>query len=218
VRVFVETGAKKIFAGTIDWPGLARSAKTEAEALAALFDYLPRYKRSLGRAAGHLEVPASFASLHVTERLAGDAGTDFGVPSIVADFDREALSDGDLEHQLRLLRATWAAFERAAAKAEGHVLASGPRGGGRSLEKIRDHVIEADGAYVAALGARSPRGASSWPEMQEALVAALHAKVRGELAERGPRGGERWPARYAIRRSAWHALDHAWEIEDRLRP
>lgn len=24
-----------------------------------------------------------------------------------------------------------------------------------------------------------------------------------------------WPARYAARRIAWHALDHAWEIEDR---
>jgi hypothetical protein len=40
--------------------------------------------------------------------------------------------------------------------------------------------------------------------------------VRGELAERGPRGGIRWPARYYVRRAAWHVLDHAWEIEDRL--
>jgi hypothetical protein len=26
-----------------------------------------------------------------------------------------------------------------------------------------------------------------------------------------------WPARYAVRRAAWHELDHAWEIEDRSR-
>jgi len=44
----------------------------------------------------------------------------------------------------------------------------------------------------------------------------LQARARGELPELGPRGGKRWPAPYAIRRSAWHALDHAWEIEDRL--
>jgi len=25
-----------------------------------------------------------------------------------------------------------------------------------------------------------------------------------------------WPARYYVRRAAWHVLDHAWEIEDRL--
>jgi hypothetical protein len=24
-----------------------------------------------------------------------------------------------------------------------------------------------------------------------------------------------WSPRYFVRRSAWHALDHAWEIEDR---
>ena len=27
-----------------------------------------------------------------------------------------------------------------------------------------------------------------------------------------------WGPRYAARRSAWHALDHAWEIEDRSAP
>jgi hypothetical protein len=27
-----------------------------------------------------------------------------------------------------------------------------------------------------------------------------------------------WPVRYAARRTAWHALDHAWEIEDRSGP
>jgi hypothetical protein len=26
----------------------------------------------------------------------------------------------------------------------------------------------------------------------------------------------KWPVPYAIRRIAWHALDHAWEMEDRL--
>ncbi len=26
-----------------------------------------------------------------------------------------------------------------------------------------------------------------------------------------------WPARYFIRRSAWHVLDHAWEMEDKSR-
>jgi hypothetical protein len=31
-----------------------------------------------------------------------------------------------------------------------------------------------------------------------------------------PLGGKRWPSRYAARRIAWHALDHAWEIEDRI--
>ena len=30
-----------------------------------------------------------------------------------------------------------------------------------------------------------------------------------------PLAGRTWTARYAARRIAWHALDHAWEMEDR---
>jgi hypothetical protein len=30
-----------------------------------------------------------------------------------------------------------------------------------------------------------------------------------------PNREEKWPVSYAARRIAWHALDHAWEIEDR---
>jgi hypothetical protein len=39
---------------------------------------------------------------------------------------------------------------------------------------------------------------------------------------RKPSDGEpitkRWTTRYAAQRIAWHALDHAWEIEDRSEP
>jgi len=44
-----------------------------------------------------------------------------------------------------------------------------------------------------------------WNEQRTALAAALRA---------GAPGGT-WPARYVITRSAWHVLDHAWEIEDK---
>ncbi len=54
-----------------------------------------------------------------------------------------------------------------------------------------------------------------------AAIAALRAEVRAVLA--GPSDGtpavaKGWPARCAARRIAWHALDHAWEIEDRSEP
>ena len=216
MKVFLESGDKKVFAGAIDWPGLARSGKTEEAALQALVAYAPRYAANLGSVAARLEVPARVESMEVVARLRGGSGTDFGVPSVVADFDRQALSDAQLVQLIERLRGAWTAFERAAAGADGKTLASGPRGGGRSLQKIREHVIEADRAYIGALGARAPHAREGWAAVQDAFIEALHAKVRGELPERGPRGGERWPARYAIRRSAWHALDHAWEIEDRL--
>ena len=50
----------------------------------------------------------------------------------------------------------------------------------------------------------------------QASIDALRASARGEVPARGPRGGVRWPARYFVRRLAWHILDHAWEIEDRI--
>jgi hypothetical protein len=50
---------------------------------------------------------------------------------------------------------------------------------------------------------------------RQAVLDAIAAAARGELPERGPRGGAIWPPRYFVRRVAWHALDHAWEIEDR---
>jgi hypothetical protein len=215
VKVFVEAGAKKVFAGAIDWPGWARCAKTEEAALRALVDYGPRYAHSMGGTMGMQRWPTDVNALEVVERLKGGSGTDFGVPSAVAGFDRQPLAEPELARLIDLLQASWAAVAEAAQFAEGRPLATGPRGGGRTLDKILTHVAEADRAYISQVGAKTPPGNATWAELQDAFVDALHAKVRGELPEVGPRGGERWPARYAIRRSAWHALDHVWEIEDR---
>jgi len=49
-----------------------------------------------------------------------------------------------------------------------------------------------------------------------AIRAALVAGARGEIPEKGPRGGTLWTPCYYVRRVAWHTLDHAWEIEDRM--
>jgi hypothetical protein len=40
--------------------------------------------------------------------------------------------------------------------------------------------------------------------------------VRDEIPDRGPRGGRVWAPRHFVCRVAWHVLDHAWKIEDRL--
>jgi hypothetical protein len=114
-----------------------------------------------------------------------------------------------------ILRACWSAFDAAAASAAGRSLRSGARGGGRDLPKIRAHVLDAELAYLKSLGGNAPRG-SGPDEVREAYVEALGARARGELPDVGPRGGSRWSARYAVRRAAWHVLDHTWEIEDRV--
>jgi hypothetical protein len=215
VKVYLETGEKKVFAVALDWLGLARSGKTEEAALDALVAYAPRYVQSMNAVLGGVTGPMSAKGLDVVARLAGNRTTDFGAPDAILPADREPVSEHELDSAIERLQAAWAAFAAAAARAQGRTLApSGPRGGGRSIEKVTDHVREADGYYVSAVGGKSKAGAP-WSEIQSDLIAAVRSRNAGELPDSGPRGGERWPAMFAIRRSSWHALDHAWEIEDR---
>jgi hypothetical protein len=214
VKVYLEIG-KKTFASAADWPGWSRGGKTEEEALTALLAYAKRYAAAVGVAHARLGASAP-RDVEIVERLQGNATTDFGAPGVVPDLDREAVSGERLDEMIKLLQACWRTFEGVAAKAGGKTLGpAGPRGSGRTLDGIRHHVADADAAYLSAVGGRVTAGLP-WSATQEAFVVALHARARGELPEVGPRGGKRWPAPYAIRRAAWHALDHAWEIEDRL--
>jgi hypothetical protein len=217
VKVYLEISKRRTFASAIDWPGWCRAGKTEDEALAALLEYGTRYKKVLGGAGRNLAVPDAISGLNVVERLEGNATTEFGAPGVIPDVDRESVSDAELDRQIALLKECWRAFDSAAAAAGGDELGpSGPRGGGRALDKIRDHVRGAEVGYVRAVGGTVPGGeGADWPTAQRAFIEALRSRAHGELPDRGPRGGERWPAPFGIRRSAWHALDHAWEIEDR---
>jgi len=149
------------------------------------------------------EPPAVVDGLRVTARLNGDATTDFGAPGAIPAADAEPVGPAEFERLVALLDACWSAFEKAARSATGKRLATGPRGGGRDLENIRQHVVQAEESYARTVG-----GGTNFGE-------ALRARWRGEVPDTGPRGGLRWPVRYAVRRSAWHLLDHAWEIEDR---
>jgi hypothetical protein len=205
VDVYLEQGAKRVFAVAVEWPGWARAGRTQEDALTALLGYADRYRAAIGAVAGAPDAPQSKADLQVVERLAGNATTDFGAPGVVPKLDRAPLAAQELQRLIEIHAACWAFFEHAAHSAKGRRLApAGPRGGGRSLAKIRAHVAEAETAYVRATGGRTD------------FEATLRARAAGELPDRGPRGGIRWPARYAVRRSCWHLLDHGWEIEDRL--
>ncbi|MGH2722514.1 MAG: hypothetical protein ACRDJO_13075, partial [Actinomycetota bacterium] len=96
----------------------------------------------------------------------------------------------------------------------GAELRKGPRGGGRDLGRIADHVHGAERSYLGALGGT---GGGDPHEVRELFLETLSRRAAGLLPETGPRGGRRWPAPYAARRAAWHVLDHMWEIEDRAR-
>jgi hypothetical protein len=217
IPVYLEIGAKRVFAGALEWPGWSRSERDEDGALEALLAYGPRYRRALGSAARGLVLPESASTFDVRERLDGNANTDFGVPGIAPAADSRPVHTAELERELGILGACWRAFDRAARAARGSVLATGPRGGGRELDGIVRHVLDAD--YLNMLGVRYARGAGTTPadarRLRSAIIEALDAAPRSSPAPAGPRGGKRWTIRYFVRRSAWHALDHTWEIEDR---
>lgn len=212
--VYVEAGAKRTFAGAVDWPGWCRSGKDEGLALEALAAYAPRYQVVAG--AGGVKFPAAAAKrFDVVARLPGSASTDFGVPGSIGAFDEAPRSKRRLEIQVALVRAAWQVLDAVAAAAPAS-LRKGPRGGGRDRDAIVEHVLAAEAAYARKLGLRIDQADAG----DRAGITAARSAIADVLRTNQPpvvgkRGGKGWPVGYAARRIAWHALDHAWEIEDR---
>ena len=207
ITVAIEAGPKKTFATAVDWPGWSRSGKTEELALEALAEYRDRYA-PVAAEAGEKVPDAPF---EVVERAAGGGGTDFGVPSRVTDQDRRRTTKAQAARLARLVEAAWATFARVAAAAPAE-LRKGPRGGGRDTAKIVTHVIEADGAYAREIGIR---GSSIDDDAAVAVMREAMLETLRQPSDGSPVADRKWTARYAAHRIAWHALDHAWEIEDR---
>jgi hypothetical protein len=221
IDVYLECGAKRTFAAGVDWPGWSRSGRNQAEALAAFLAYGPKYASILAGTRLGFVAPKDIAQLVVVERLRGNATTDFGAPGVppTADLDRSC-DEADVKRFGKILRAGWRALDQAVDAARGRKLAVGPRGGGRSLDAIVTHVIEADASYLTGVGWKPPKAdkpAEQLTATREAILVALEASATGKIPSRGPRGGVRWSARYFVRRVTWHAIAHAWEIERRAR-
>ena len=222
VAIYIETGARRTFASAIDWPGWSRGGRDEQEAVAALAAYGARYNAVVRSAVPKFSAVKDVSEFKIIKRLKGGAGTDFGIPSLGLASDGESLSTAELERLTRILEACWSAFDRAAKAAKGLELRKGPRGGGRDLDKMAAHVVEADQAYIAALGARPPKAAAGRSirpaDLHDAMLAALRAVARGKPVAEPRNTKNPWTPRYFARRVAWHVLDHAWEIEDRAIP
>jgi hypothetical protein len=217
--VYLERGAKRTFAGALDWPGWCRQGPNETDALAALLAYGPKYAAILAGTRLGFAAPKEVTQLVVVERLPGTATTDFGAPGVAPTVDQDrSCSSADLKRFEKILRAGWRAFDEAVKSASGKRLATGPRGGGRSVEAIVSHVIGADAGYLSAVGWKAPRAGKAAEQLavtREAILAALRASATGEIPPQGPRGGTRWTARYFVRRVVWHVMAHVWEIERR---
>jgi hypothetical protein len=202
--VYIEKGKTKVFACAYDWPGWCRSAKTEKEALEALAAYAPRYAVIAEQAGVRFPATAG-SSLEVVNRLTGDGSTDYGIPGKPAPRDKEAVTAAQAKRLVAFVEAAWAVLDKVA-KGAPATLKKGPRGGGRDRDPIVEHVREAEGAYASKLGIK--------PSQVDDLRAAI-VEVLGKPSDGKPLRPKGWSQRYAVRRIAWHAIDHAWEIEDK---
>ena len=122
----------------------------------------------------------------------------------------------EAERLAGLVEAAWTVFDRVAAAAPAE-LRKGPRGGGRDTARIVEHVDGADQAYAQVMGIKTTAPDRAQPETVSALRDAMLEVLR-HASDGSPIADRKWPSRYAYRRIAWHALDHAWEIEDRTEP
>jgi hypothetical protein len=221
IDVYLENGKKRTFAGAIDWPGWCRSGTDEPSALQALFDYGPRYGRVLSTARLGFKAPTHPSAFAIIERLDGNATTDFGAPGIAPSSDAKPVNSVELQRFQKILKACWRTFDADVKAAGGKALRTGPRGGGREVRGILQHVMDGDGSYLTRVGWKLQQAdAADLDEKldptRQAILKALTSAARGEIPAQGPRGGIRWSPRYFVRRVAWHVLDHAWEIEDRV--
>jgi hypothetical protein len=192
IAVYVEVARRRTFACAVDWPGWCRSGKGPEVALEALAAYADRYRAVVPRLPKRID-------LEVVEELPGDATTDFGAPSKACSLDDRPLTAAQARTIADAVAASWQALDRVAAGAPA-TLRKGPRGGGRDRDAIVEHVADADAAYFRSVGLKQ----ATRDDFLGALRAARQAQSDGK-----------WLWRYAARRIAWHALDHAWEIEDK---
>ena len=217
LRVMLEIGpkGKQVVAVAPDWPGLERGAKTEEAAIARLQAYRPRYApvAKLARMGAEFAAITTSSAANVIERYPGTGSTDFwGISFAFSDFDQQAMSNDELERDLTLLQACWTFFDGVRARVSAE-MRKGPRGGGRDRDRIVGHTFNAEQDWAAKLGVRAPEGALLTDEGLSAYRDAYRAAIRAFHAQGKP--ARNWPLRYLIRHTAFHTMDHAWEMEDK---
>ena len=215
LRVQVEqpTRDKKWVAVAVDWPGLERNGRDEAQALEKLRSYLPRYLPVAKRARLGKEL-AGQTELEVVERYRGVGSTDFwGISFAPSSLDRLPMDPPVFARSIRLLRAAWAEFDDVAARVSPD-LRPGPRGGGRDRQQIVRHVLNVEGQdFSKRVKVPTELEDLLTPDGLAAHRERFVAAMRAWYAEGKPLGN--WTIPYLLRHTAYHALDHAWEMQDR---
>ncbi len=218
VRTVIDRGpnGKRAVAIALDWPGWSRGAKTDADALETLEAYRERY-RPVAALAGIQSEFDQEGPLEVVEDKVGTGSTDFwGISFSPSATEYGPMSQEELDRKLTILRACWTYFDDVAARVSPE-MRRGPRGGGRSRDEIIRHVMRVESLdFAKQVGLLVPDdgvvvAAAARPGYRDAYVAAMRAYNAGEVTRRM----RSWTLPFLIRHSAFHTMDHAWEMEDK---
>jgi hypothetical protein len=216
VRTVIERGpkGKKAVAFAVDWPGWSRGGKTPDLALETLESYRDRY-RPIAVAAGLAKEYDAAGQLEIVEDRTGPGSTDFwGISFAPCELEQEPVADAELERKIALLQACWNLFDEVAARVSAE-LQKGPRGGGRDRDEIIGHVIRVESeGFAKRIGLLIPEGSALSGKRLRDYRSAYVARMRDYNAGEGKRMRS-WNLPFLIRHSAFHTMDHAWEMQDK---
>ena len=216
-RTVVQHGPKdkKVAAFAIDWPGWSRGAKTGPEAVELLETYRARY-RPIADIAGLASEFDAAGPLDIVEDHVGVGSTDFWAISFApSSFEQGQMPEDELNRKLALLEAAWRYFDDVGARVSAE-MAKGPRGGGRDRDEIVRHALGNErGDLAQKVGVDTPPEIFYTPEGLRAHRERYLAALRSYNAEGKLGRGRNWTIPLLIRHTAFHVLDHAWEMEDK---
>lgn len=200
---------------SLDWPGWNRGAKSATVALETLEAYRPRY-RPIAELAGMASEFDAAGRLEVVEDRVGTGSTAFwGISFSPSSTEHSQLGEADLDRRLTLLQAAWTFFDDVAARVTPE-MRPGPRGGGRDRDHIIRHVQRVERLdFAARVGLTfEDHPALSGDQLRDHRAAYLEA-IRACNAGRVRKQMRSWTLPFLIRHSAFHTLDHAWEMQDK---
>lgn len=229
-RLYVESGPrrKKTMVHVLDLLGCVATGPTTEAALERTPQAIRSYLRFLRRH-GELTEFETDVQLQVEEHITEGVWLGNGDPSILFQPDLKPLSEAEGEQLIGRLAWMGAEVEELVSGLSQEQLAETPRPKGRSIQAIREHVLEAEVAYMRAFGRlEGLPGPGSIVKKREGELLGWIRHVRSREFERlrALSRQERsqvfvhWKvqrtARKVMRRMLEHQWEHLVELKERL--
>jgi len=122
------------------------------------------------------------------------------------------MSSTEFERELNLMLAGWAFFDEVRTRVSAE-LARGPRGSEKTREQVVRHTIHAEFDMAKKVGVPVPDPLPLSEDRLRAYRNDYVGQMRSYHAQQKP--ARKWPLRYLIRHTAYHTINHAWEMEDK---